>query len=883
MRVAGLFFQPQLLEATSQRIANCAENFKREQPVDLQGRKVAIDFPSATILKLDPHLCSQCPLSSLSPSSAHRSTTLQHRMKLALLVIITAAIGGAAEAAQSIDELVAEAADLVSVVGDVTEDANVSTSPCWQYENSDIGGGANLPFAPCAVNQISVAQCCACCHATAGCASWTLARNDASATTGKCWHHPAGSGIKRTPHANWTAGLCSSSEPTPPAPVESYDFLNLHNHAGPSGVPLGGIGVGFFSVTPQGRIGGVAINNWHQWGLIDEVDGSLLAGWSEDAGAKILNSDVPPPIGPLPHECAAPAPTPSPSRFGIPLASDTHATMLFPTANITIEDGNEYSIRAWSGLVPHNVKDSSLPLAWLEVTLHNPTTKSRAMAAAFAWQDVIARKMIDVTMEQINAFWPKAQHSADVNNKTTTPKEARLSVKKSWGVDGVDAAPRRRAPRDPPPQPPPPSYNGQGCGGEANTLYNALNSAGDHSYRNGIARRATFARAFNTSGLSGMLQRCDPILPVKATLQNYNNEIALLVDETTMRDGDELTFAPSFDALSGITAQGEDAWAAFRASGRLTVHAGEMASDVPLFVPPMSSTAAALEAASAVALRTVVPPMSSRIVRFAVAWHAPELIIDKTKDNRTRCAGAGADFGRFHHNFFSDDFGALLSYAASSRERIEAGTVEWMQPILRADSALPDWLKFKLINSAYTMFTNGILTRGGDFSALEGGMGGLGGTMDQRITAHPFYQKFFPALDNVELDQYGVSAIAVSGSDGDGSQIMHFDVDLYAGVVGTEPGSSMFRDWKLDTCGGWIWQIAKTMEQTANLTAAKRWWSSGGNASAGYAGLIPAVIAFMSSQVQSSDYVIPTGPNTFDDFWHPPLDSVRSDNICRDK
>jgi hypothetical protein len=294
-------------------------------------------------------------------------------------------------------------------------------------------------------------------------------------------------------------------------------------------------------------------------------------------------------------------------------------------------------------------------------------------------------------------------------------------------------------------------------------------------------------------------------------------------------------------------------------------------ADVPLYAP--SSSEAAPEMASAIALRTAVAPMSSRVVRFAVAWHAPELVVDKAKDNRTYCDSTAADYGRFHHNFFGDDFGALLSYAASARARIEAGTLEWIAPILRADSALPDWLKFKLVNSAYTLFTNGILTRGGDFSALEGGMGGLGGTMDQRITAHPFYQKFFPTLDNAELAQYAASAIAASGKDGDGSQIMHFDTLIYAGVVGREAGSNMFRDWKLDTCGGWIWQVAKTMEQSANLTDAKRWWSGGGNASAGYPGLVPAVVAFMQSQIQSTQYAIPTGPNTFDDFWHPPLDA----------
>lgn len=40
---------------------------------------------------------------------------------------------------------------------------------------------------------------------------------------------------------------------------------------------------------------------------------------------------------------------------------------------------------------------------------------------------------------------------------------------------------------------------------------------------------------------------------------------------------------------------------------------------------------------------------------------------------------------------------------------------------------MPSFLQFKLINSAYTIVTNALLNKGGHFSAMEGGMGGLAG------------------------------------------------------------------------------------------------------------------------------------------------------------
>ena len=73
----------------------------------------------------------------------------------------------------------------------------------------------------------------------------------------------------------------------------------------------------------------------------------------------------------------------------------------------------------------------------------------------------------------------------------------------------------------------------------------------------------------------------------------------------------------------------------------------------------------------------------------------------------------------------------MAAHAAAARPALEAATRGWHAPLL--GSSLPPWLAYKVINSAYTLYTNAILNRGLRFSMMEGGMGGLAGTMDQRM------------------------------------------------------------------------------------------------------------------------------------------------------
>lgn len=63
---------------------------------------------------------------------------------------------------------------------------------------------------------------------------------------------------------------------------------------------------------------------------------------------------------------------------------------LFPTVQLSYADNNlsvSPVIRAYSGLVPHNVKDSSLPVVWFEVDLFSQENMEAALA--FSWEDFI--------------------------------------------------------------------------------------------------------------------------------------------------------------------------------------------------------------------------------------------------------------------------------------------------------------------------------------------------------------------------------------------------------------------------------------------------------------------------------------------------------------
>ena len=139
-------------------------------------------------------------------------------------------------------------------------------------------------------------------------------------------------------------------------------------------------------------------------------------------------------------------------------------------------------------------------------------------------------------------------------------------------------------------------------------------------------------------------------------------------------------------------------------------------------------------------------------------------------------------------------------------------------------------------------------------------MGGLAGTMDQRMVAHIVYAKLFPALDDQELRQFGAS----QNSDG---SINHFDANLYAAVTAADGSDAPLGDSQYnDNSVGWLYQVAKAWQATGDAAALRA-----------HAPRVAAVVAFLSTLRKSPAFpALISGTNTYDDFFELPLNAYLS-------
>lgn len=419
-----------------------------------------------------------------------------------------------------------------------------------------MGDGANIGSVRAAQTP---AECGSLCLAEPGCTAYTFTVPGGAA----CYLHPTpGTGVDSG--SAYVSGVCGDDDAT------FGDPLALADAPGLSGVPLGGIGVGFFDLAPDGGVARVAINNAHQDGVITDANATFLAVFRASAGgAHSLQR--------RPAVASGPA---------LPPATHTVATALFPRINVTVDGGRgspPVRVRAWSPLVPHDVSNSSLPLAFVDVVLSNAGGAAPdVVSVAFSWQDVIARRMFDATTAQLDAYYPK---------------------------------------------------DGRACGFATDALRNAMAQAGV-DVPNSLPRVPTTAAPLAVGGLVGFEQRSAPLRPNVATLQHYVHRVAVLVEAGA---GDEVTFAPAYAAAPAAAAA---AWAPFAATGAFASAA------MPPGGAPLHAIGGP-EMATALALRATVPAGGERVVRFVVAWWAEDDAGGGAPpaDNRTRC-GTG-DYGEW--------------------------------------------------------------------------------------------------------------------------------------------------------------------------------------------------------------------------------------------
>ena len=440
----------------------------------------------------------------------------------------------------------------------------------------------------------------------------------------------------------------------------AYNYLALRDHPGPTGVPLGGIGAGCVQFAPDGHFTRTSgINNWftdcatefRQANTLLE-NGHFLAIWDRLNDGTTVTRRL--------------------QRDGMKtcgLASFDHSIYrgLFPVADVYFADDSwptpsATSVRTWSGLVPHELADSTVPCFWVEVTIAN-SHGAKESAIALSWADLLGRGLLE----------PKDPGTIPIH-----PFECNQTHFKE------------------------------------------------------VPRPATIGRQTTCQGWNGVVQTITGPFPSpsKLTFQTAVTQVMLLAQ-------------PQPDAVVSVLPayqieKGASAWEPFAQNGTF-----DNAGVANLSGPGAPS------AASAVAVRVKVPDGGKRTVRFLLAWYAPPVIPDPARSNDPRYRFGNGDYGAWYQNRFSkvED---VAAYAIAGRERVWAGVRAWQDPIL--NSSLPDWLQFKLINSAYTLYTNTILNRDGDFSVMEGGMGGLAATMDVRNIVHT-------ALSEV-LSRFGPSRIA---------------------------------------------------------------------------------------------------------------------------
>lgn len=528
----------------------------------------------------------------------------------------------------------------------------------------------------------------------------------------------------------------------------NFDYLSLKDHEDVSGVPLGGIGVGNINFTPSGKFTRIGINNIHT--PIKRSEYSFFSLWTrkgnEKEAIRLVRDNA--------------------TLYGMKGVEHTQYKGLFPTVELSYENNGlkvTPVIRAYSGLVPHNVKDSSLPVVWFEVDLVSQEDMEASLA--FSWEDFIGMFKDPESMKGFD------------NGQLLSEGRANLNNGENWPL-------REKA--------------------------------------------KTYVEPYQLENLKGLIQyAADSLQPRKLTFQNYVNQVVVAVEGEK-----NVSYLPAYHT-------NDDAWEQFRADG-------EFASSL---VKSVLTEQAQPSAASVLAVKTQLKAGQKKTIRFMLAWYAPELHIDAAIAPIGSYWPCGADYNKYYHNYFSN-MESMLRYAISNRARIAWQTTEWQKPIL--DSSLPAWYKFKLINSGYVIYTNMVLTKGGDVMVNEGAMGGFAGTMDQRLSSHPFYQKFFTQLDRSEMD------IFADSMDPEG-YILHFIGHYYVGMgtvggrVPTEKG------WMLDNASGWIIQLVKDYEQTGDIEYLKRHLTD-----------IKRVMTFLYSRTPQGS-TIPVGPTTYDDFVHPPL------------
>ncbi len=647
-----------------------------------------------------------------------------------------------------------------------------------------------------------------------------------------------------------------------------------------SGVPLGGIGVGKVELLTDGSFGNFTTNhNWDRpygW-----AKGAFAAVWARSEGQR-----------PVARMLRLAGPNEYP---GVTNVTHTQMFAWFPRADLVFADTAlpiRVRLDAFSPLIPHNVTDSSLPIATLTYTLTNPTRDTVQAAVLLSWPNLLGwggRKNVEwndltgnrqdplTTRSLAGLRYTTSQRHAD--DRQSTLGELFVGARLDHGVEVTTANWDAAAPT--------PAFwsafavNGNLTSGAASVPPTPLLAAGRPA--SDVATQPAGAVAAHVTLAPGQVQTLHFYvtwaMPHHITIQQRTVYSTTAAPHFTglkaLFDGDPATqwstgrpMMPGDHLLLDLGAPVTATKVVLESSSKPqnTPHGLhiEVSRDRREWrqVAHVSATRTAELAASGGVMEVSLQAVPARYLRITNLgadntnpWSIDELkVYAQGHDEPVRVHSAIAflvhstlrtvteDLGHYWQNAFHSA-AAITAYADANFDRLLRDTRAWQDPV-RA-SNLPFWLKLKLINCAFPLFTNTVLTQDGRFAVLESpvDMRGALGTMDQRLASHAFYTAFFPELDRAELELFATC----QQPDG---RITHFDGNVHA-AIGRPDVNYGITNWPDLSCS-WVMQVAKLARWSGDHAFLDRMWPH-----------VKTAMAWLAA-ADRHDEAIPEGGSTYD-------------------